>query len=331
MYILLCISLMLAFFFVLNLLASAAASIAWRIFSSFLDDISARRRVQIIFSLRIFPPVFAFVFVTAFLLPSYLLFERHSSGEIVTIKLAAPALISAIGLIITLYRVFNTRRATRRLIASWLKISEKITVKNVEIPVYCIRHPFPVIAVVGTFRPRMFVARQIFDSLSGDEFKAAVAHENGHLVTHDNFKRILLRVCRDLLIFPVAGNLDRAWIENSEAAADEYAAQTGGTSIALNLASALVKIARIVPHGLTPTMPVGAFLIEEQNIDITRRVSLLLDLMDGKRIFTQKGDFKFLFPLCLSVIFAATSLLATNQSLLQQIHFSYEKVVAILQ
>lgn len=331
MYNLLCICLLFAFFFVLNLLTSASAAIAWRVFSPVFDGISARRRVQIIFWLRLLPTVFAFVFATAFFLPSYLLFEPHSSGEIITIKLAAPALISAIGFGIAIYRAFGAWWATRRLSASWLKLSEQITVENVNIPVYCVRHPFPVIAVVGTFRPRMFVARQIFDSLSADEFKAAVAHENGHLATYDNIKRILLRICRDLLLFSAGNNLDRDWVETSEAAADEYAAQTGDNATALNLASALVKIARIVPRGLTPAMPVGAFLIEEKNIDITRRVRQLLKFTDRKQTFIQQSNLKFVFRLCLSSISIVTLLLATNQNLLEQIHFGLEKIVAVLQ
>ena len=316
MYSLLGISLFFAIFFVLNLLASATAATFWRVFSPSAEQWTAGRRVQVIFALRILPTIFAFIFVAAFLLPAYLLFEPHSSEEIVSFKLALFTLLSAVGVSIALYRVFGSWWVTRRLVANWLRLSDKISVENVSIPVYRVRHPFPIIAVIGTFRPKMFVARQIFDSLSAEEFRAAIAHEYGHLSTHDNFKRTVLRVCRDLLLISCGRNLDRAWAENSEAAADEFAAQTGN-STALSLASALVKVARIVPHGTNPAMPVGAFLLEVQTVDITWRVRRLLKLTDNREAFIKKNGLGFSFWLCLSGFLAVVLLLATNESFLQ--------------
>jgi hypothetical protein len=48
--------------------------------------------------------------------------------------------------------------------------------------------------------------------------------------------------------------------------ADESAARRGG-DVALNLASALVKIARLARPGLRPTMPAGVFLLGGGNLD----------------------------------------------------------------
>lgn len=331
MYNLLGISLFLAFFFVLNLAASTLAATAWRVFSPMSESWSAGRRVQVIFALRILPTVFAFVIVAAFLLPSYLLFEPHYSEETVSFKIALFTLLSAVGVGIAMYRVFGAWWVTRRLIADWIRLSDKIKVDNVSIPVYRVRHPFPIIAVIGTFRPQMFVAKQIFDSLSPDELKAAIAHEYGHLTTHDNLKRTLLRICRDLLLISNGSNLDRAWAENSEAAADEFAANTGGNSTALSLASALVKIARIVPQGTKPAMPVGAFLIEAHTVDITWRVHHLLKLIDTKKSLIRQSGFGYLFWLCLTGFLATTLFLATNQSFLQLVHSALEEIVAALQ
>jgi hypothetical protein len=75
-----------------------------------------------------------------------------------------------------------------------------------------------------------------------------------------------LRACRDVLLFvPFGRTLDRAWAEQTEAAADEHAARAGGAALALDLASALVKIARLVPAGATPSMPAGAFLVGDNS------------------------------------------------------------------
>ncbi|HYG10333.1 MAG TPA: hypothetical protein VD835_10320, partial [Pyrinomonadaceae bacterium] len=140
-----------------------------------------------------------------------------------------------------------------------------VKLAGVRVPVYRLQHRFPVIAVVGVTRPRLFIAGHLFDKLSAEELRAAVMHEHGHLTAHDNLKRAALRACRDVLMLVPAGRtLDNAWVEQSEAAADEHAARAGGASLALDLASALVKIARLVPAGATPRMPAGAFLVGDQ-------------------------------------------------------------------
>lgn len=333
MYFLLGISLMLALLLVLNLLVAAAANVLWRFVAPAADGWTARRRAQVIFALRIFPFVAALLFVVLFLLPAYLLFEPHFSEEIVSVKLALLAFVSTLGVGIAACRIFGTWWRTRRLVADWLARAETISVAEVKIPVYRIKHPFPVMAVVGTFRPRMFVAEQIFAALDGEEFQAAIRHEFGHLAARDNFKRTLMRVCRDLLVFPSGRRLDRAWSENVESAADEYAAQTGGATAALNLASALLKIARIVPPGTRPAMPTGAFLIEAQTAAVAWRVRHLLRLSENKIIPAEFRSTRLNYlPLFYSAgIFAVVLLFATNYNFLLQIHRALEGVVAILQ
>ena len=89
----------------------------------------------------------------------------------------------------------------------------------------------------------------------------------------DNFKRSVMRVSRAaLLLIPCGRSLDRAWSEASESAADEHAAQQS-SFVALNLASALVRIARMIPKGHRQVIPasVSAFLVEVK----TRRESKL--------------------------------------------------------
>ncbi len=333
MYFLLGICLVFAFLLTLNLFASISASVIWRALSKKAKNLSSRKQEQIIFALRTLPVGAALIFVLGFLLPAYLLFEPHASGEVVSLKLAVISLVSLFGIGIALFRVFRTWLATRKLLADWLKHSQQIALENVNIPVYRMNHPFPVIAVVGMLRPRLFVAEQIFDSLSPDEFRAAIAHEYGHLTAHDNFKRAFLRVCRDMLIFPFGRELDRAWVNNIEAAADEYAASTGGNSMALDLAEALIKVARIVPANTSPAMPLGSFMIGSNDGDLKRRIRRLLELSDDKNVAGKMSGLSSRYSvwLCLGVVFAAVVLLASNKSLLFAIHNVSENVVAILQ
>ncbi|MBA2619970.1 MAG: M56 family metallopeptidase [Acidobacteria bacterium] len=331
MYFLLITSLILALLLVLNAVISISASVLWRVAAKQTRGWTAQNRARFIFALRVFPFASALVFALGFLLPAYILFEPHSSSETVGFKLAFLSIVSASGVGFAFYKVFRTQRATRNLVADWMEHAEPIRVEGVSIPVYKIKHSFPVIAVVGAFRPRMFVAAQIFESLDDAEFRATARHEAGHLAARDNLKRTVMRACRDLLIFPFGQKLDRAWAENIEAGADEYAAETGGKQAALNLASALIKIARIIPDGTKPSMPAGAFLIEAPTAEIAFRVRKLLEMSDGKTIFQTALSSNFLFAFySVSALFVLT-LLATNQNFLQEVHDILETIVAFLQ
>lgn len=323
-----------AFLLVLNVPISIFASMLWRAAADRTQSWTAQNRARFIFALRVFPFAAAFLFVFVFLMPAYLLFEPNSPDETVTYKLAVLSAASVLGVGFAFYRVFQTRRATRRLIADWTRNGEAIRVAGVSVPVYRIRHSFPVIAVVGAFRPRMFVAEQIFEALDTNEFEAAVRHEAGHIAARDNFKRAAMRLARDLLVFPFGGRLDRAWAENIEAGADEYAAQTGGSQIALNLASALIKIARIIPPGAKPAMPaVGAFLIEQPTAEIAARVRRLIQMSGGGRLSfqTHRAAARLTFRLFSALFLYTLMLLATNQVFLGKVHNLLEAIVAVLQ
>ena len=333
MYFLLGICLVFAFLLTLNLFASISASVLWRVISRPAKNLSSRKLEQIIFALRVFPVGAALIFVLAFMLPAYILFEPHSTDEVVSLKLALISLVSLLGIGIASFRIFRTWLVTRRLAAEWLKHSQPIAVEEVNIPVYRMQHPFPVVAVVGMLRPRLFVAEQIFTSLTPDEFRAAIAHEYGHLTAHDNFKRAFMRVCRDMLIFPFGRDLDRAWADNTEAAADEYAAEVGGNSMALDLAEALIKVARIVPANTRPAMPLGSYVMGSNDGDLKRRIRRLLELAEkssavGKMSLLRSRQTVWLYP---GLLFAAVVLLASNKTLLLAVHDISENVVAILQ
>ena len=278
MYEILGISLMLAALLAINAGASFATIACWWVLESPARLWSARARSRFLFALRFGPPAGAFICVTLLLIPSYLVYEPHATAEVVGKKLGTIALLSAFGLALALWRGISSWLATRTLLKQWLAASQPIPIAGIGVESFRIAHGFPVIAVVGTIRPRLFVASHVLDSLSEEELRAAVAHECGHLAARDNLKRALIRVCRDLLaLVPCGRTVDRAWAESAEAAADEYAAGCGrGT--ALNLASALIKIARLVPSGARPMMPAAAFLIGDATDGVMGRVRRLIEL-----------------------------------------------------
>ena len=261
MFELLGICLLLAALLTFNSLATLATAGLWRVFGSGTRRWSAMARARLIFILRVLPAAIAILFVLLLIVPSYLAYEPRHGVEDVSLKLALLALASAIGIVLAFERGLAAWRVTKRLTADWIIQSQSISIPGISIPTYRIEHYFPLIAIVGVIRPQLFIARQVLELLTADEISAALSHETGHLTARDNMKRGLLRACRDsLLIFPCGRSLDHDWAEAAEEAADEQAAQAG-KGVALDLASALVKIARIVPQGARPTMPAGVFLL----------------------------------------------------------------------
>ena len=333
MFELLGICLALAALLALNALAATLASALWRALRGRLEDWPAAARARLLFALRVFPPFIAAVCVGALLAPAYVLHEPRRAVEPISLKLGALAVISAAGLMLALWRGVAAWIATRRLIKDWLRVAEPVRFDQIRVPAYRLRHPFPVIAIVGAIRPKLFVADHLFRSLTREEMAAAIAHESGHLAARDNLKRAALRVCRDALaIFPSGARLDRGWAEASEAAADEHAAG-GGRAVALDLASALVKIARLVPEGVKPAMPASALLIGDGADGISRRVRqlALLATLDkvssGRRVFDSKA-----WPwACFAAILISAILSMTKPSTLLAIHDVIELAVSKLQ
>src|SRR5262245_7006800 len=275
------ICLALAALLTLNTFMSLLTSAAWQALRERAERWPAAARAQLLFALRVFPSIIAIICVGALILPAYIENEPRQVVEPVSLKLALLAAISAVGFLLALWRGVAAWVATRNLINDWLRAAEPIhsaDLAQIPIPAYRVRHPFPVLAIVGAFRPKLFIADHLFQTLTGEELDAAIAHESGHFATMDNLKRACLRICRDALaIVPSGKNLDRAWAEASELAADEHAAKGGG-AVALDLASALVKIARLVPEGVRPAIPAGALLIGDDAGGIARRVRRLTQL-----------------------------------------------------
>lgn len=276
MFFILGLSVLLVALLVLNNAASLMAVFLWRMFGGRINGWSARRSAQTLFLLRTLPAALSIGGVLFLFAPAYLRHESRVNHEDVSMKLGILAAISTIGIAVALVRGIATWRATRRLTAEWLCNAKPIYISTVTVPVYQVHHPFPLIAVVGAFRPRLFIATQILESLTPAELTAALEHENGHILAHDNLKRAVVRACRDLSLILVGRDMHDAWLELSEAAADEFAARQD-RAIGLDLASAIVKIARMIPAGARPAMTAGAFLATEEGAwGFTARVRRLV-------------------------------------------------------
>ena len=330
MFELLGICLALASFFAINMAAAFAVTAIWRVAEPFANRWAAASRAQFLFALRLAPSVLAAIGVGIFFLPSYLNYEPRTSSEVVGYKLAAFASLAIIGAALATWRAVRALIATQRLRRAWLAASREISLRGVSVRSYQMAHSFPIIAVIGVIRPTIFIAEQVLKTLTPEELAAAVAHEYGHLSARDNFKRGLLRACRDVLLLPFGQSLERAWSEAAESAADEFAAQKS-SEVALNLASALVKIARLVPVGARAEMPLASFFVGDETRGIKARVRRLLDIAAGRfdnSIHSFRGR-AFNYA-TIAVGAALVGLLAANSHVLIAVHELVERVVYVL-
>ena len=332
MYEFLGITLVLAMLLTVNAVATAAAAGLWRLSRRPLGRCSARTKAEILFVMRIGPPAIAIIWIAAFMIPSYLLYEPYSTNEVVSKKLGIIASISAIGVGCAIWRAVRSWLATRSLLKAWIANSRPIDL-GLDVPVFLLSHTFPIIAVVGTFRPRLFIADHVLKSLTDEELSAAISHEYGHMAAYDNLKRSLLRASRaGLLIIPCGRTLDRAWGEASEAAADEHAAQQS-SAVALNLASALVRIARMIPAEDRQVMPSSAYLVGgEETRGVKARVRRLVELasLDASMLGSSAPIFRMVPWLFVTFVVVVGLTIESRPQVLAAVHSFIEHVVAFV-
>ena len=120
MYEFLGITLVLALLLTINAIATVVAAGFGVCCKRLLWKCSARTRAEILFVMRIGPPVIAIVAIAAFMIPSYLTYEPHTTDEFVSWKLGALAALSAIGVGLAIWRGFRSWLATRSLLKDWL-------------------------------------------------------------------------------------------------------------------------------------------------------------------------------------------------------------------
>ncbi len=332
MFVLLGLCILLAAILLINSIASFLGAVLWRGLRKPARRWSAASRAGFIGTLRIVPVAIAFAAVVLLFAPAYLIHEPRTDHEDVSLRLAIVAVFSAVGIAIALLRGLLTWRVTSRLSNDWLQHAKPVRLAGIAIPAYEVEHQFPVIAIVGTFRPRLFIASRVLTSLSSDELAAAINHEAGHLVHGDNLMRGLMRACRDsLLIIPCGRSLDTAWKDASEEAADEHAARMGAGA-ALDLASSLVKISRMIPAGQSPVFASGAFFVTQHDKGaVTTRVRRLLNLAnDDRRSTGPRHIARRTTWLPITIMVIVVALASSQPHVLLATHSLIEEVVSAL-
>ena len=211
---------------------------------------SPSRRATMFFWLRLLPAAAGAIFASALVLPTFLYYEPFHTDEPLTKTIV---LVAALGLFVlghAAVRTARTLKATRALARRWRGGGRRIPDLAPGLPTFAVDEAFPVVAVIGWLRPALFVSDRVFSECTPEEIEAMVAHERAHVAARDNLKRLFLHSAPPI---PAASRLDRAWVAAAEEAADAAAA-AAHPDRRLDLASALVRLARLAPE---PDLPAG--------------------------------------------------------------------------
>jgi|SRR5438876_4071001 len=259
-------TLALAWFLAVNLTASAF--VAW-ISTRPLRTMSP----AFWFAVRILPACAAALFVAAVFMPSYWRYEPRDTTEGFDLTLTACAVAAAVLLAGAGIRgLLAWRRAASR-VQLWLHAARPLcltpTIKSFEVD-----SERPLMALAGVIRPRLIVTRGLMAALSEDELASCVSHELGHWHAWDNLKRLVMRASPDVLIgTSTAREIERRWASAAEHAADDVAGYHGAAARCA-LASALVKVAKLIPDRAVLTEPISTLV---GGGDVASRVRRLLD------------------------------------------------------
>ncbi len=267
---------------------------------------------DLLFFVRMSPLLAAILTTVALILPSFLLLEPRSIQEPI-----GPVLftLSLAGTVLALIGVVNAAVALRqswRAISIWTRAAQTITALA-QTPVLRIFGSVPALTATGIVRRRVLLSDKAQSVLNASELHLALRHELAHLSRYDNLKKLLLR----LVAFPGMRDLETAWLQASELAADDAA--ISGPDEALDLAGAIIKLSRFT----TPPADLSAALIHSPASAMTTRVERLIAWGE----IPAPAPRYSLWVVLAGISATATVLIVTYSHLLVQVHAMTEWLV----
>jgi Zn-dependent protease with chaperone function len=234
------IAVSLSVFMTVYCVLSFSVSLTWRKVRTLSQRQPVGRVAGVLLVLRMFPLAASTLITVVLAVPSFLLLEPRTIVEPIG---GLSLTLGICGLAVVTFGLGNVSLAicrASRTIYEWMDGAQPIHVPA-PLPVLRIPRAIPPMTAVGIIRPRILFSSAAEFLLNANEFQAAVNHEIAHVNRHDNLKKLLLRFVR----FPGMRELDEAWLEATEVAADDAAVSSIGE--ALDLAAALIKLCRACP------------------------------------------------------------------------------------
>ena len=307
-FILRAIAVSLAFFGLLYSFSSSLVVLIWQVLRLWRPQQHFGARG--LFVLRVSPFVSSAAVSLFLTLPSFLLLEKHSLDED-----AGTFVLSACSLFILgagIYRVLTAEVRTRRVVSGFLE--DAITLQNPgAVPSVILAQKNAPPMLVGIRVPRIVISESACEVLSDEELQAAVRHETAHSRSRDNFKKAIL----NSLPFPGMANLEEAWLDASELAADDGAVSSRAE--ALDLAVALIKLAQHFPRHAVPDLATGL-------VSSVRSVTLRVERLMAWKESSSPNPYRWRFAIAITLI-ALSGIVAKLGAAMILVHSLTERLV----
>ncbi|HYU80102.1 MAG TPA: M48 family metalloprotease [Vicinamibacterales bacterium] len=198
----------------------------------------AATHADTVFLRSIAPAALAFCAAVFVVLPAFVLFEASGHAERPGVLMALSAAVGAAYVVTAFVRLLSALYLSRLCTSAWMRNACTLPITDWGLPAFAIDVNYPVVAVAGVIRPRLFIDRRVLECCSAEELQAIGAHERAHVDNYDNARRLLMSACVGSRSLSA-----QQWRAAAEVAADERAASS--PEHATVLAGALIKIARL--------------------------------------------------------------------------------------
>ena len=309
----------LSIFFIVYGVLTLAVALLWRRVWDCGRRSSARCCADLLFVLCMFPCVLSAVVTMAFAVPSFLLLEPRAVREAMSPVLVV---LCFCGMGVMLVGMWNAAVAlvrAARAVARWSNGASVIGRGDADSgeTVLLLRtaKAAPPLTAAGILRHSVWLSDAAEFVLTERELQCALRHEVVHVRRRDNLRKLLLR----LVASPGMTELESAWREATEMAADDAA--VSNASEALDLAAAVIKLSRLAP--LVPACELTTALVHSPAESVNARVERLLAWTERQ---SSAPGYSLRYSLCAAAVVVAT-LAVSYSSLLMRVHAVTEWLV----
>jgi beta-lactamase regulating signal transducer with metallopeptidase domain len=304
---------------------SAAVCCVWRSVWAYGQRHSARRSADMLFALRILPLVVAAGVTLALAVPSFLLLEPRVVNEPMGVAAVVLGLGGAIVVLAGMWKAATALVRARRTVARWSSEARVVGDGDFDyensdtqdsVDVRRIAGAVPPLTAAGILRPSVWLSRAAEFVLTERELESALRHEVVHVRRRDNLRKLLLR----LVAFPGMAELESAWREASEMAADDAAVSSAAE--ALDLAAAVIKLSRLAP--LEPPAELTTALVHSPAESVNARVERLIAWTERRQMPPIR--YAWGYALCAGAAMVVT-LAVTYSEVLVRVHAATEWLV----
>jgi beta-lactamase regulating signal transducer with metallopeptidase domain len=302
-------------FFTLYVVLSLVVGVIWKRGWLYGQRDSAQVCCDRLFALRMAPFFLALVATFFFAIPSFLEFEPHIAGEPMERGLPLLALCGVAVFLIGTWNVIEALRQVSKTVARWSANAKELDAWSAElnsVPVIQTAAAAPPLAVAGILHSRVWMSNTTEFVLTEPELRCALRHELVHIRRRDNLRKLMLR----FVALPGMAELENAWREASEMAADDAAVSSA--SEALDLAAAVIKLSRVAPIASQVELTTG--LVHSPAASLDERVKRLIAWPERQQGPVSEGLWRS--ALCAAVIMVV--ILANYTFLLLRVHAATE-------